>query len=117
MNSGPCAPSNPPPIPHVVEDCSRLSGKVTRTEISFSSPSWHINGVPRLEQIRIIQDYQRVLEFAGNRMHLLCRANDQGSKMRWDDELIFRPEPKIGGLITLCRVEVYAKPALHAIGW
>jgi len=48
-------------------------------------------------------------------MHLLHRASDQGSKMCWDDDLIFRLEPKIGGLITLCRVEVYAKPA--PIGW
>jgi hypothetical protein len=48
-------------------------------------------------------------------MHLLRRANDQGSKMRWDDDLIFRSEPENGGLITLCRVEVYAKPAPQAI--
>ena len=49
-------------------------------------------------------------------MHLLRRANDQGGKMRWDDDLIFRPRPNnIGGSITLCRVEVYAKPA--PIGW
>ena len=48
-------------------------------------------------------------------MHLLRRANDQGSKMRWDDDLIFRPRPNIGGSITLCRVDVYAKPA--PIGW
>jgi len=47
-------------------------------------------------------------------MHLLRRANGQGSKMRWDDDLIFGPEPKNGGcLIALCRVEVYAKPALQ----
>jgi hypothetical protein len=93
---------------------------VTRTGISFSSPSWHINGVPGLEQIRIIQAYQRVLEFAGNSMHLLHRANDQGSKMRRDDGLISRSKPKIGGLITFCRVEVYAKPALgsaRSAGW
>ncbi|HTO59942.1 MAG TPA: hypothetical protein VMM15_01680 [Bradyrhizobium sp.] len=78
------------------------------------SPPWHINGVPGPEQIRIIQSYQRILEFAGNRMHLLRRANGQGSKMRWDDDLIFGPEPKNGGcLIALCRVEVYAKPALQ----
>jgi hypothetical protein len=48
-------------------------------------------------------------------MHLLRRANDQGSMMRWDDDLMFRPRPKIGGLVTSCRVEVYAKPA--PIGW
>jgi hypothetical protein len=47
-------------------------------------------------------------------MQLLRRANDKGSKMRWDDDLIFRPEPKTGGLITLCRVEVYAKPGLQS---
>ena len=53
-------------------------------------------------------------------MHLLHRANDQGSKMRRDDGLISRSKPKIGGLITLCRVEVYAKPALgsaRSAGW
>ncbi|WP_291700844.1 hypothetical protein [Bradyrhizobium sp.] len=87
---------------------------MTRTGISFSSPSWHINGVPGLEQIRIIQVYQRVLEFADNRMQLLRCASERGSKMRWGDGLIFRQEPKIGGLITLCRVEVYAKPALQS---
>ena len=46
-------------------------------------------------------------------MHLLRRANDQGSKMRWDDDLTFRPEPAVGGLITWRRVEVQAKPALQ----
>jgi hypothetical protein len=85
---------------------------VTRTGISFSSPPWHVNGVSRLEQIRIVQVYQRVLEFAENRMQLLHRANDEGSKMRWDDDLIFCPESKIGGLMMLCRVEVHAKPGL-----
>jgi hypothetical protein len=53
-------------------------------------------------------------------MQLLRRANEQGGKMWWDDGLIFRPEPKIGGSITLCRVEVYAKPALpsaRSAGW
>ena len=79
------------------------------------SPPWHINGVPGPEQIRIIQSYQRILEFAGNRMHLLRCANNQGSKMRCDDDLNFRPESQIGGLITLCRVEVRAKPAPQAI--
>jgi hypothetical protein len=49
-------------------------------------------------------------------MHLLRRGNDQGSKMRWGDDLTFRPESAVAGLITLCRVEVYAKPALQAIG-
>jgi hypothetical protein len=46
-------------------------------------------------------------------MQLLRRANDQGSKMRWDDDLIFRLESKIGGLVMLCRVEVHAKPGLQ----
>ena len=47
-------------------------------------------------------------------MHLLRCANEQGARMRWDDGLIFGAKPKIGGLITLCRVEVYAKPALQS---
>jgi hypothetical protein len=47
-------------------------------------------------------------------MHLLGRANDQGSKMRWGDDLTFRPEPAAAGLITLCRVEVHTKPALQS---
>ena len=50
-------------------------------------------------------------------MQLLRRANDQGSRMRWDDDLIFcREQQKIGGLITLCRVEVYTKPTLQSAG-
>jgi hypothetical protein len=49
-------------------------------------------------------------------MQLLRRANHRGSRMRWDDDLIFRREQKIGGLITLCRVEVYTKPALQSAG-
>jgi hypothetical protein len=94
----------------------RVSQKGTRTEISFSSQPWDINGVPGLGQVRIIQAYQRVLEFAENRMHLLRCANGQGSKMRWCDDLTFRPEPAAAGLITLCRVEVHAKPALRSAG-
>jgi hypothetical protein len=47
---------------------------------------------------------------------LLHRANDEGSTMRWDDDLIFRPGPEIGGWITSCRVEVHAKPTLQAVG-
>jgi hypothetical protein len=46
-------------------------------------------------------------------MQLLRCANERGDRMRWDDGLIFGPKPKIG-LITLCRVEVYAKPALQS---
>ena len=48
-------------------------------------------------------------------MHLLRRANDQGSKMRRDDELILRLEPLAGGVIKFCRVDVRAKPAPQAI--
>jgi hypothetical protein len=89
---------------------------VTRTGISFSPRFWHINGVPELVRVRIIQSYQLVLEFVGNKRHLLRRARDQGSKMRREDHLTFRRELDVGGLITLRRVEVHAKPTLATVG-
>ena len=45
---------------------------------------------------------------------MLRRANDQGSRMRRDDDLML--EQHAAGLITFCRVEVRAKPALQATG-
>jgi|HubBroStandDraft_4_1064222.scaffolds.fasta_scaffold2330807_1 hypothetical protein len=49
-------------------------------------------------------------------MHLLRRAGDQGSKMRRVDDLNYRLEQEVTGLITLRCVEVHAKPMSKTVG-
>jgi hypothetical protein len=50
-------------------------------------------------------------------MHFPRHADDQGSKMREIDGLIYRLERGDPGLITLRRVEVHAEPMLKTVGW
>jgi hypothetical protein len=97
-----------------------MQAKTTRTGISFCTGPWHINGVTTPGVGQIIQSYQRVLEFLGDKMHLFRRAVStvcQGSKMYQPYRLSERRDQTVPCPRTVRGRQTHAKPIPSAVGW